>query len=130
MKPSPIGSKLLSGYAILFAGVAPAGLATVGFINGMGIHLIANMVLSTVIVYFGVRVFVGDYSAVRVFATLVVLYYLGITAANAWNYSDFPADSRAAQMAIPRMLRGVIFASLYAWYYLFRRKTVEGFYLD
>ena len=123
MKPSPLGSKLLSGYAILFAGLAPAGAAIVGLSHGVGMHLLANVVLGVAIVSFGARVFAGDYRAVRAFAGLAILHYLGITAINIWNYNDFPADSRAAQMAVPRMIRGVIFAGIYAWYYLLRRKT-------
>lgn len=60
MKPSPIGSKLLSGYAILFAGLAPAGLAIVALTNGMGVHPLGNVALGIAVIYFGVRVFIGD----------------------------------------------------------------------
>jgi hypothetical protein len=33
-------------------------------------------------------------------------------------------------MAIPRMIRGVLFGSFYGWYYLIRRKTRAGFGTD
>ena len=35
MKPSPIGSRLLSAYAILFAGLAPVALVTIALVNGV-----------------------------------------------------------------------------------------------
>jgi len=35
MKPSPIGSKLLPIYAILFAGLAPAALLMTVIVNGV-----------------------------------------------------------------------------------------------
>src|SRR5690606_4536958 len=127
MKPSPLGSRLLSGYAILFAGLAPVILATIGLIHGAGIHLLANAMLGSVIIYFGARVFLGDYSVVKVFAIFVILHYLGITASNLWNYNHFPLESRAAQMAVPRMIRGALFAIAYAWYFLFRQKTAQRF---
>jgi hypothetical protein len=127
MQPSPLGSKLLSGYAIIFSALVPVALATVGLFHGIGMHLLANIALGIAILYFGIRVFAGDYAAVKVFAALVILHYLGITATNMWNFDDFPAGSRAAQMAIPRMIRGVLFAGVYAWYFLLRRKTAEGF---
>jgi hypothetical protein len=127
MRPSPIGSKLLSAYAILFAGLAPMGLAIVAISHGLGPRLLGNVVLGAAIVYLGIRVFAGHYSSVRVFAILVILHYLAITATNLWNLDDFPAGSRAARMAVPRMLRGVVFAGVYAWYYLLRGKTAEGF---
>jgi hypothetical protein len=103
------------------------GLAIVGLIHGVGLQLCANVGLGVAIVYFGMRVFAGDYSAVKVFAILVILSYLGLTATNILNYGDFPAESRAAQMAVPRMLRGILFAGVYAWYYFLRSRTVEGF---
>jgi hypothetical protein len=127
MKPSPLGSKLLSAYAVLFAGLAPAGIAIVGLIHGIGLPLLYNAVLGAAIVYFGIRVFLGDYSAVRIFAILVIIHYLGIIATNLWNSGNFPDESRAAQMAVPRMIRGVLFAGVFSWYFLFRRKTVVGF---
>ena len=129
MKPSPIGSKLLSIYAILFAGIAPGALVTTALVNGVVSlpYALGNVGLSVAIVYFGVRVFAGDYSATKMFAILVALNYVGLSVANAWNINDFPADSRAAQMAIPRMIRGVLFASVYVWYYLIRKKTAIGF---
>lgn len=124
-----MGSKLLSIYAILFSGIAPAVLITTAIVNGIVWFPFAlgNIGLSIAIVYFGVRVFMGDYSATKVFAILVALNYLGLTATNAWNMSDFPDDSRAAQMAIPRMIRGVLFAAVYIWYYLIRKQTAFGF---
>lgn len=123
MKPSPIGSKLLSGYAILLSGLAPAVVAIIGLRHGIGLHLLGNVLLGVAIIYFGVRVFMGEYSAVRVFTALVILHYLGITATNLWNYNDFPPESRAAQMAVPRMIRGILFAGIYAWYYLLRKEA-------
>ena len=133
MKPSPIGSKLLSVYAILFAGFVPAALVTTAFVNGVVSLPLAlgYIALGVAIVFFGVRVFAGDYSATKVFAILVVLNYLGLTAVNAWNISNVPEDNRAAQMAVPRMIRGmirgVLFASVYIWYYLIRKQTALGF---
>jgi hypothetical protein len=129
MTPSPIGSKLLSIYAILFAGFAPGALLATAAVNGVVSipYALGNIGFSLGIVYFGVRVFAGDYSATKMFAILVALNYLGLTATNLWNINDFPADSRAAQMAIPRMIRGVLFASLYIWYYLVRKQTALGF---
>ena len=61
------------------------------------------------------------------FAILVMIHYFGITATNLWNYDSFPAGSRAHEMAIPRMIRGALFGSVYCWYYLLRTKTREGF---
>jgi hypothetical protein len=127
MKPSPIGSKLLSAYGIVFAGLMPAGLAAFGLAHGIGSLLLLNVILGLAVAYFGARVFAGDYRAVKLFAALVILNYLGLTASNIMNFDDFPEGSRAQAMAIPRMIRGVIFASVYAWYYLLRRKTAEGF---
>jgi hypothetical protein len=109
MNPSPLGSKFLSAYAILFAGFGPAGIAAVGLFHGIGFHFIANVVLGLAIVFLGIRVFVGNYFAVKPFAILVIVHYLGMTAVNLWNNNDLPAESRAEQMAIPRMLRGVLF---------------------
>ena len=129
MNPSPIGSKLLSIYAILFAGLAPGALLMIAAVNGAVSlpYALGSFGWCVSIVYFGVRVLTGDYSATRQFAILVALSYLGLTAANAWNINDFPAESRAAQMAIPRMIRGVLFAGVYIWYYLIRKKTPLGF---
>jgi hypothetical protein len=127
MKPSPLGSKLLSGYAILFAGLAPMALAIIGLTHGVGFFLLLNVLLGAAIVYFGVRVFVGDYAFVKIFAVLVILHYLGLMATNLWNVNEFPVDSRAAKMAIPRMIRGVLFAGVFAWYYLFRCRTAARF---
>lgn len=129
MKPSPIGSRILSVYAILFAGLAPAALMVTAVVNGVRSLLFAagNIAMSAAIVYYGIRVFAGDYSVARKFALLVAISYLGLTVANAWNLNDFPDDSRAAQMAVSRMIRGVLFASVYIWYYWLRKKTVEGF---
>jgi hypothetical protein len=73
------------------------------------------------------RAYYVEYSAGRVFAVLVIIHYLGVTATNIWNYNDFPPESRAAQMAVPLILRGILFAGIYALYYLVRGKTVEGF---
>ncbi len=129
MKASPIGSKLLSIYAILFAGIAPCALVTTALVNGVISlpYALGNVGLSVAIVYFGVRVFAGDYSATKMFGILVALNYVGLTVTNAWNINDFPADSRAEQMAIPRMIRGVLFALVYVWYYVIRTKTAIGF---
>ena len=121
MKPSPIGSKILSGYAILFTGLAPVGIAIVGLLHEVNVFLLSNVAIGVAITYFGVRVFMGDYSAVKFFTILVILHYLSITATNIWNYSDFPHESRAAKMAVPRMIRGIFFAGIYAWYYLIRK---------
>lgn len=129
MKPSPIGSKLLSAYAILFAGIAPAALVAIALVNGVVSvpSAIGNILLAAAIVFYGVRVFAGDYSATKIFGILVALNYLGLAATNLWNFSEYPDDSRAAQMAVPRMFRGVLFASVYLWYYLIRKRTVYGF---
>ena len=130
MKPSPIGSKLLSGYAILFAGIAPMALVAFALVSRIDLFLpsaIGNIALGVGVVYFGGRVFVGDYSATKIFAVLVAVHYFGLTATNLWNVNEYPTDSRAAQMAVPRMIRGLLFASLYVWYYLIRRRTTDGF---
>jgi hypothetical protein len=127
MKPSPLGSRILSGYAIVFAALVPVAFAVVGLISGVGLHLAVNVVLGVAIAYLGARVFAGDYTAVKAFAILVILHYLGLTLTNAWNFDEFPVGSRAKQMAVSRMVRGVLFAGVYAWYYLIRRKTAEGF---
>lgn len=101
--------------------------AVVGLANGINQSLLANVVLGLVIAYYGIRVFRGDYSATKVFAVLVAVYYLGMSATNLWFASEFPPESRAAQMAVPRTERGVLFAVIYVWYYLFRSKTAHGF---
>jgi len=127
MKPSPIGSKLLSVYGAIFAGLAPLTLACIGLFHGMGLLLVYNVLLAATIVYFAVRVFLGDARAVYPFATLVMLHYFGVTLSNLVNQGNFPDGSRAAQMAVPRMIRGVLFGGVYAWYYLLRPKTRQGF---
>ncbi len=53
----------------------------------------------------------------KTFGLLVAVNYLGLTATNALNFNDFPEGSRAAQMAVSRMVREVLFASVYIWYY-------------
>lgn len=127
MKASPIGSKILSGYAVLFAGVLPAVMGVLALCYGMGLIFAQNVILGGAIAYFAVRVFLGDRRALKPFAVLVVIHYFGVTLSNIWNYDSFPVDSRAYQMAVPRMVRGVLFGSFYAWYFLLRRKTKEGF---
>lgn len=129
MKPSPIGSRLLSLYAISFCCLVPAVLLITGLAQGtVSISLaLGNLGYSLAIGYYGVRVFAGDYSATKEFAILVALNYLGLTVANAWYINDFPEGSRAAQMAVPRMIRGVLFACVYIWYYLIRKRTAFGF---
>lgn len=129
MKPSPVGSKLLSIYAIVFAGVVPGALLVTATVNGVISlpYAFGNIALRIAIIYFGVRVFLGDYSATIAFALLVALNYLGLTTINVWSMNDLPPDSRATQMAIPRMIRGVLFASVYIWYYLLRTRTALGF---
>ena len=127
MTPSPVGSKILSGYAVLFAGLAPITLAVAAIANGMGIHYAASITLSAAIMYYGFHVFRGDVRFIRVFAILVMLHYCGVTFANVLKFDSYPTDSRAYQMAIPRMIRGVLFGSFYGWYFLLRKKTREGF---
>lgn len=127
MRTSPLGSKLLSLYAIVFAGLAPAVLASFALVRGLGIFLVGNIVFGGVIVFYGIRVFLGDARAVKVFGVLVMLHYFGVTLTNVLNYGDFPVDSRAHEMAVPRMIRGVLFGAFYAWYYLLRKKTRDGF---
>ena len=110
--------KILSGYAILFAGVAPAGLALVGLVSGaLPLHAVGNVVLGAAIVYFGVRVFSGDHSQAELFGLLVGISYWGLTFINFWNWGDFPPESRAAKMALPRMIRGVLFGTVYVVYF-------------
>ncbi|XZE36075.1 hypothetical protein SH501x_001629 [Pirellulaceae bacterium SH501] len=129
MKPSPIGSKILSAYAILFAGLAPAAIMVTAVVNGVATlpYSIGVISLSVGIVYYGVRVFTGDYAAARIFGLLVAVSYLGLALSNALNFRDFPEGSRAAQMAVSRMIRGVLFAAVYVWYYWLRDSTVNGF---
>ena len=127
MQPSPIGSKLLSAYGILFVGIAPLMLSIVGFINGAIELSIHNILLASAVIYFGARVFVGHRPSTRWFAVLVALHYFGLIATNFWYGDEFPPESRAAAMAVPRMIRGLLFGALYLWYYLIRKRTANGF---
>jgi hypothetical protein len=61
------------------------------------------------------------------FAVLVVVHYFGVTLSNVLNYDSYPEGSRAQQMAVPRAVRGVLFGAVYAWYYLVRKRTRNGF---
>ena len=126
MKRSPTGSRILSGYAVLFAGLAPIVMATAAIANGMGPQFAASIILSSAVVFYGVHVFRGEVGSIRIFAVLVMLHYFGVTLTNLLNYDSFPTDSRAYQMAWPRRIRGVLFGSLYGWYYLVRKKTRNG----
>lgn len=127
MKSSPTGSKILSGYAVLFAGLAPIGLAVTAMANGFGLQFAASILLSAGIVVYGVRVFLGEAKYIRIFAIFVMLHYFGVTLANLISYDSYPLDTRAYQMAIPRMIRGVLFGSCYGWYYIIRKRTRNGF---
>jgi hypothetical protein len=127
VKSSPTFSKILSAYAVVFAGVAPAILAGVGVWHGIGIFLLYNVLLGAAITYFGVRVFLGDRRAIVLFALLVVVHYYGLTISNAVNFSEFPEGSRAHRMALARAIRGVVFGTVYAWYYLLRKGTRAAF---
>jgi hypothetical protein len=127
MKPSPLGSKLLSGYAVIFVGIAPLVFATIGFAHGAIELPIANVLLALGVIMFGVRVFLGNWSAVTIFAVLVALHYFGLAATNYWYADAYPPGSRAAAMAMPRMIRGLMFGSVYLWYFLIRKRTRAGF---
>ena len=116
--PDSIWPKVLSGYAILFAGLAPAAIATIGLVNGaLSLQAVGNVVLGAAIVYSGTRVFSGDHSQAKVFGLLVGLSYFGLAFGNFWYWNDFPAESRAARMALPRMIRGILFGSVYVGYF-------------
>lgn len=127
MKKSPTGSKILSIYAIVFAGIAPLSLAFLAMANGIKLQVLPSFLLSSAIVFLGVRVFRGNSKYLRAFAICVMLHYLGVTVSNIFSYDTYPIGSRAHQMAMARMIRGVLFASVYCWYYLLRKKTREGF---
>jgi hypothetical protein len=127
MKPSPVGSKILSAYAVLFVGLAPIALSVTAIANGLGLQSAASLTLSASVVFYGIHVFRGEVRYIRVFAILVMLHYFGVSLANILNYSSYPEDTRAFQMAIPRIIRGVLFASFYGWYYFLRKKTRNGF---
>lgn len=127
MKPSPIGSRILSAYAAVFCGIFPALIGAIALVKGIDLIFAQNVILGGAIVYFAVRVFRGDRRAVIALAVLVMIHYYGITLTNLWNQDSFQVGSRAHTMAIPRMIRGVLFGSFYGWYYLLRRKTKEGF---
>jgi hypothetical protein len=89
--------------------------------------VLGNILIASAIVYFGIRVFAGDFTATKLFAILVALSYLGLTVTNLWHFNDYPSETRAAQMAVPRMIRGLLFAAVYIWYYLMRPRTAQGF---
>ncbi len=127
MRKSPIGSRVLSAYAVLFAGLAPLALLLTAFANGIAIRLIPTMTLALMLTYFGVRVFLGHTRYIVPFALAVIVHYLGISIGNILNYDSYPADSRAYQMAIPRVVRGILFAGVYCWYFLLRKKTRDAF---
>lgn len=127
LKPSPLGSKFLAGYAFVVAGLAPAGLAFVGLCYGVGWHLVANILLALAIMYFAVRVFLGDLPAVKYFAGLVIFYYAALAATNLWLMYQPHEEVRSAQLAVTRVLRGCLFGGIYVWYYLMRPETAAGF---
>lgn len=126
-KESPIGSKILSVYAILFAGLLPAVAACIAVLRGLSIYFIFNIIFASVIVFIGIKVFLGESKYLKIFAILVMIHYFGIAFSNIREYDLFPKDSRAFKMAAPRMIRGVLFACFYGWYYLLRKKTREKF---
>ncbi len=127
MKKSPIGSKILSIYGIIFAGILPL-IAAIFLIIKVGFYpaLIA-IPLTSAIIYFGLQVFCGRKGSIKTFAVLVILYYLGVSYTNFSNRDNYPEDSHAAKMTTPRIIRGVFFAGLFAWYYLVRARTREQF---
>jgi|GEM_PF-6919288 len=127
MQPSPIGSKILSGYAVLMIGISWNFLAICAVYQGEIYTAILTVALCFAIAYYGARVFLGDYSSVRTFMALVIIYYLGVAADNFVNMDTYPADSRAAKMAVPRIIRGFLFAGVYLWYYQIRAETAKGF---
>lgn len=127
MRKSPIGSRLLSAYAVLFAGLAPLALLITAVSNGISVRLIPTLTLAVLVIYFGVRVLLGHARYVVPFALIVIVHYLGISVGNMLSYDSYPTDSRAYQMAIPRILRGILFAGVYCWYYLLRKKTRDAF---
>lgn len=122
MTPSPTGSKILSGYAVLFAGLVPAVLAVVAIARGSRPFLLYSIVVSPAIVYFGARVFRGDPTVIKKLVGLVMLHYVGHTATYALHYGSF-----SPAVAFLQVVKGLAFAGIFCWYYLFRTKTWTGF---
>jgi hypothetical protein len=127
MNKSPTGSKLLSVYGIIFAGVLPL-IAAIFLIAKAGFYLaLITIPLSSAIIYFGIQVFSGRKRSIKIFAILVMLHYLGVSYTNFSNRDNYPKGSHAATMTTPRIIRGVFFAGLFGWYYLLRTRTREQF---
>lgn len=127
IKRSPIGSKLLSLYGIIFAGILPL-IAAIFLIAKTGAYLAFIAIpLTLAIIYFGLQVFAGRKTSIKPFAILVILYYLGVSYTNFSNRDNYPEGSHAAKMTTPRAVRGVLFAGVFAWYYLVRSRTREQF---
>jgi hypothetical protein len=75
MNKSPTGSKLLSVYGIIFAGVLPL-IAAIFLIAKAGFYLaLITIPLSSAIIYFGIQVFSGRKRSIKIFAILVMLHY-------------------------------------------------------
>lgn len=127
MKPSPIGSKILSLYGIIFAGLLPL-IAAVFLLFKIGfLFALVTIPLSSAVIYFGIKVFSGNVKSIKTFAIAVMLHYLGVAYTNISNRDNYPPGSRAAKMVTPRIVRGVLFAGVFGWYYLLRSRTRAQF---
>jgi hypothetical protein len=127
MKPSPIGSKILSGYGIVFAGILPLIAAAFLLIKTGALFALIPIPLSAAVIYFGIRVFAGHKQSIRIFAVLVMMHYLGVAYTNYSNRDSFPSGSYTKKMTTPRIIRGFLFSGVFCWYYLLRQRTREQF---
>lgn len=125
MLPSPLASRILSGYAIVFGGLMPAFLTLWVVQLGLGLLLLTNLILASSIVYHGARVLFGDRRYIQTFGYLIVAHYVLLAFTNLTL--EAPEGTYAARMAGPRVVRNLIYAAVFGWYYLLREKTSAGF---
>ena len=129
----PLGVWILTGYALLFVGLAPIATAVVLYASseaqaaGLGIvDLLLPLVLGICTTIAAIGAWRGNNKARIALVVLVTINYVLIAINNLLMLSSGPIPESQQISAWGRVIRGVLYPAVYFWY--FRRAETREYY--
>ena len=118
-----VWGKILLFYAMIFAGVVPLFAALFAIFQFGALEAIGAIPINLAVSIFSMLVILKGRAFFIPFGFSVMLHYYGITSTNIFYFNDLMVAGVDETRAIGRILRGILFGSVYLWYFVFRTKT-------
>ena len=129
-KARPAGVWLLTIYAVIFAGIAPASLSLFlvisGNAEGNAFWVLSSLPVSIGVMISAIGAWKGNEKARKFLLLFVTIHYIFIAINNYTliNSGQVPDEEQARLLG--RVFRGFLYPAIYIWY--FNRHTTKEFY--